>query len=195
MVQILLNISLFLCSCLWFSITCLSPFLWSTQGSQGSVCGLILFNMYTTPLSTLISSRSLNHLYADATQIFISFVPKTFTTAITQLQDTISDISSWMIANLLSLNPSKQNFCSLVFLNKYLNSPTGISPFLQITLYHLKILFVTLVSSLINVSLFLNRFHLYPVRAAITSATFASSDILSTSKQHPLSLLLLYILY
>ena len=64
--------------------------------------------MYTTPLSTLISSRSLNHhLYADDTQIFISFAPKTFTTTITQLQDTIFDISSWMTANLLSLNPSK----------------------------------------------------------------------------------------
>ena len=67
--------------------------------------------MYITPLSTLISSRSLNHhLYADDTQIFISFAPKTITTAITQLQDTISDISSWMTANLLSLNPSKTEF-------------------------------------------------------------------------------------
>ena len=32
----------------------------------------ILFNMYTAPLSTLISSQSLNHhLYADDTHIFI----------------------------------------------------------------------------------------------------------------------------
>ena len=67
--------------------------------------------MDTTPLSTLISSRSLNHhLYADDTQIFISFIPRTFTTTITQLPDTISDISSWMTANLLSLNPSKTEF-------------------------------------------------------------------------------------
>ena len=108
MVQNLLNISLFLCSCLWLCIISLSPFLWHTQGS---VLGPILFNMYTTPLSTLILSRSLNHhLYADDTQLFISFAPKTFTTAISQLQDTISDISSWMTANLLSLNPSKTKF-------------------------------------------------------------------------------------
>ena len=87
------------------------PYRLSCGLPQGSVLGPILFNMYTTPLSTLISSRSLNHhLYADNTQIFISFPPKTITTAITKLQDTISDISSEMTANLLSLNPSKTEF-------------------------------------------------------------------------------------
>ena len=60
--------------------------------------------MYTTPLSTLISSQSLNHhLCADDTQIFISFAPKIISIAITQLQDTFS-------ANLPSLNPSKTEF-------------------------------------------------------------------------------------
>ena len=69
------------------------------------------FQHVYSPLSTLISSRSFNrHLNADDTQIFISFAPKTFATAITQLQDIISDISSWIIANLLSFNPSKTEF-------------------------------------------------------------------------------------
>ena len=108
MVRNLLNISLLLCSCLWFRITSLSP---SCGVPQGSVLGPILFNMFTTPLNTPISSWSLNHhLYADDTQIFISFAPKPFSIAITQLQDTISDILSWMTANLLSLNPPKTEF-------------------------------------------------------------------------------------
>ena len=44
---------------------------------------------------------------------------KTFITAVTQLQDTISDISSWMTSNLLSQTLLKLNSCLLVFLNKY----------------------------------------------------------------------------
>ena len=87
------------------------PYPHSCGVPKGSVLGPYLLNMYITPLSTLISSRSLNHhLYADDTQLFISFAPKAFTTAITQLQDTISDISSWMTVTLLSLNSSKTEF-------------------------------------------------------------------------------------
>jgi len=43
---------------------------------QGSVRGPLHFILYTTPLSTLISSLPLNHhLYADDTQLFFSFYP------------------------------------------------------------------------------------------------------------------------
>ena len=41
---------------------------------QGSVLGPVLFVMYTTPLSTVISSLSLNHHFcADDSQLFFSF--------------------------------------------------------------------------------------------------------------------------
>ena len=67
--------------------------------------------MCTTPLSTLISSLSLNHhLYADYTQLFFSFHPRNFDSRISHLQTALQLISSWMSANLLTLNSSKTEF-------------------------------------------------------------------------------------
>ena len=66
---------------------------------------------FTTPLSTLISSMSLNHhLYVYDTQLFLSFHPSEFHSNITHLQNALQQISSWMTANLLSLNSSKNEF-------------------------------------------------------------------------------------
>ena len=67
--------------------------------------------MYNTPLSTLTCSLSINrHLYADDTQLFFSFHPAQFDVKVSHLQYCLQEISSWMHANLLTLNSSKTNF-------------------------------------------------------------------------------------
>ena len=77
--------------------------------------------MYTIPLSTLISSLSLNqHLYADNTQLFFSFYPANFESSITHLQNALHQICSLMTANLLTLNSSKTEFL-LIRLKKQLD--------------------------------------------------------------------------
>ena len=104
--------------------------------------------MYTTPLSTLISSCSLNHhLYADDTQLFLSFLP-------THLDSSIDHSSK---TEFLLIGLSKQ-------LAKINNS--------SLTTTHL---LETSASYLLNTSLFLTRSHLSPSLAITISASFAVS--------------------
>jgi len=67
--------------------------------------------MNTTPLSALVSFLSLKqHLYADDTQLFLSFHPSNFHSNISHLQNALQHISSRMTASLLTLKSSKTEF-------------------------------------------------------------------------------------
>jgi len=89
-----------------------SPVLQLVYGvPEGSVFGHLLFILYTPPFSTVISNSAANHpLYADDTQLLLSFSALNFSHNITHLENTITNVSNWRSSNFLSLSPSKTEF-------------------------------------------------------------------------------------
>ena len=87
---------------------------------QGSVLGLILYTLFTSPLGNLSRSRSSSrsysidyHGYADDTQNYHSFspmIPGDEQLCLEELESCIQDVCIWMRTNLLRLNDYKMEF-------------------------------------------------------------------------------------
>ena len=79
---------------------------------QGSVIGPLLFIMYTTPLSYVLSiAKDIKpHLYAGDTQVHNSFNASSFKDSIHNLQNSLVTVQDWMYNNKLKLNPDKTEF-------------------------------------------------------------------------------------
>lgn len=75
---------------------------------QGSVLGPLLFSMYISPISNLISSYGLSHhVYADDISIFSSFDSAILQASFKTIRDCTSHLLDWCNANRLKLNPDK----------------------------------------------------------------------------------------
>ena len=71
----------------------------------------VLFTLYTTPLSAIISSFDINHhFYADDTQIFMSLSVSNAKESLEKLQHCLMGLSAWLTGSKLKLNPSKTEF-------------------------------------------------------------------------------------
>ena len=70
--------------------------------------------MYTIPLGAVLRHHKIGyHIYADDTQLYVSFDYNNQQHSLNQLTTAISDVRSWMISNKLKINDDKTEFLVL----------------------------------------------------------------------------------
>ena len=75
---------------------------------QGSVLGPLKLCLYLLPLGAILKYHGIcYHIYADDTQLYISFKCNNPLASLPKLNNCIYDIRVWMIKNKLKINDSK----------------------------------------------------------------------------------------
>ena len=91
-----------------------SEFMVATGVPQGSCLGPVLFLLYVSGLSEIISKHlPCHHSFADDTQLFLSFKPHNLLhqeSAVKAMEDCIDELRNWMTAHRLFIQSSKTEF-------------------------------------------------------------------------------------
>ena len=92
----------------WLMIVHLSTINLACVVPQGSALGPILYSMYTAPIADVIKRHGMGfHLYADDTQLHMSFNPVDALKSRSLIKRCIQDVQQWMVVNTLELNGDK----------------------------------------------------------------------------------------
>ena len=98
----------------------------TTGVPQGSVLGPILFNAYVAPLAKLLQQRNMqHHMYADDTQLYVTFTPSEHTQALEQMEASVREVKIWLCDNRLVLNENKSE--AIVIRSPNMRTPITIS--------------------------------------------------------------------
>ena len=78
---------------------------------QGSILGPLLFTLYTSPFSQVISKFNVtHHPYADVTGIYLEVDSRNFDSGMEELTKCLKSVQEWMVFVKLHLNPEKTEF-------------------------------------------------------------------------------------